>query len=99
MAFLADIVANQPRVEKSAWSQTISRRTKAPWLKTSLRRLPGSLHFRQLASRGSTRSSCGSQIERDVIARGVFASADLKRKLMRYIRHYKRNHKTVSKIF
>ena len=37
-----------------------------------------------------------SKIERDVIARGVFTSvADLKRKLMRYIRHYNKAPKTV----
>lgn len=35
-----------------------------------------------------------SKIERDVIARGVFKSVpDLKRKLMRYIRHYNKNPK------
>src|SRR3984885_6033883 len=37
-----------------------------------------------------------SKIERDVIARGVFTSVpDLKRKLMRYIRHYNKTPKTV----
>ena len=37
-----------------------------------------------------------SKIERDVIARGVFTSVpDLKRKLMRYIRHYNKAPKTV----
>jgi hypothetical protein len=37
-----------------------------------------------------------SKIERDVIARGVFTSlADLKRKLMKYIRHYNKVPKTV----
>ena len=37
-----------------------------------------------------------SKIERDVIARGVFTSLpDLKRKLMRYIRHYNQAPKTV----
>jgi hypothetical protein len=36
------------------------------------------------------------KIERDVIARGVFTSVpDLKRKLMRYIRHYNKAPKTV----
>ena len=36
------------------------------------------------------------KIERDVIARGVFTSvADLKRKLMRYIRHYNKAPKTI----
>ena len=35
-----------------------------------------------------------SKIERDVIARGIFTSVpDLKRKLMRYIRHYNKNPK------
>jgi len=37
-----------------------------------------------------------SKIERDVIARGVFTSVpDLKRKLMRYIRHYNKSPRTV----
>ena len=37
-----------------------------------------------------------SKIERDVIARGIFTSLpDLKRKLMRYIRHYNQTPKTV----
>ena len=37
-----------------------------------------------------------AKIERDVSARGVFTSVpDLKRKLMRYIRHYNKNPKTV----
>jgi transposase len=37
-----------------------------------------------------------SKIERDVITRGVFTSVpDLKRKLMRYIRHYNKTPKTV----
>jgi hypothetical protein len=36
-----------------------------------------------------------SKIERDVIARGVFTSApNLRRKLMRYIRHYNNAPKT-----
>jgi hypothetical protein len=36
------------------------------------------------------------KIERDVIARGVFTSvSDLKRKLMRYIRHYNKLPRTV----
>ncbi len=37
-----------------------------------------------------------AKIERDVITRGIFTSRhDLKRKLMRYIRHYNRNAKPV----
>lgn len=37
-----------------------------------------------------------AKIERDVIARGLFTSVpDLKRKLMRYIRHYAKVPKTV----
>jgi transposase len=37
-----------------------------------------------------------AKIERDVIARGVFTSVpDLKRKLMKYIRHYNKDPKTV----
>jgi transposase len=37
-----------------------------------------------------------AKIERDVIARGIFTStADLKRKLMRYIRHYNKSPRTV----
>jgi transposase len=41
-----------------------------------------------------------AKIERDVIARGVFTSvADLKRKLMRYIRHYNRAPKSVKWVY
>ena len=41
-----------------------------------------------------------AKIERDVIARGIFASvADLKRKLMRYIRHYNRAPKPVKWLY
>ena len=37
-----------------------------------------------------------AKIERDVIARGIFTSvADLKRKLMRHIRHYNKAPRTV----
>jgi transposase len=37
-----------------------------------------------------------AKIERDIIARGVFTSlADLRRKLMKYIRHYNKVPKTV----
>ena len=37
-----------------------------------------------------------AKIDRDVIARGIFTSvADLKRKLMRYIRHYNKAPRTV----
>jgi transposase len=39
-----------------------------------------------------------AKIERDVIARGIFTSVpDLKRKLMRYIRHYNKGSKTVKR--
>jgi hypothetical protein len=39
-----------------------------------------------------------AKIERDVIARGVFASVpDLKRKLMRYIRRYTKSPKAVKR--
>lgn len=41
-----------------------------------------------------------AKIERDVIARGIFASVtDLKRKLMRYIRHYNRAPKPVKWLY
>ena len=37
-----------------------------------------------------------AKVERDVIARGVFTSVpDLRRKLMRYIRHYNKAPKTI----
>jgi len=40
------------------------------------------------------------KIERDVIARGIFTSvADLKRKLMRYIRQYNRTPKPVKWVY
>ncbi|MGN6732400.1 MAG: transposase, partial [Candidatus Binatia bacterium] len=41
-----------------------------------------------------------AKIQRDVIARGVFTSvADLKRKLMRYIRQYNKTPKTIKWIY
>jgi len=44
----------------------------------------------------NNRTAKAAKIERDVIARGVFTSLpDLKRKLMRYIRHYNKQPKPV----
>ena len=99
VAFLADIVAHQPKRKEihvicdnlSAHKTKRCRASSSPSIPTCICTTP------RLTRPGSTRSSCGSaKIERDVIARGIFTSvSDLKRKLMRYIRNYNRAPKPV----
>jgi len=55
------------------------------------------LHFTPTYSRANQVELWFGKIERDVIARGVFTSvSDLRRKLMRYIRHYNKAPRTVN---
>ena len=95
VAFLADIVVNQPRGKEI---HVIADNLSAH--KTALvARVPGSaipsvhLHFTPTYSSWLNQVELWfAKIERDVIARGVFTSVpDLKRKLMRYIRHYNKS--------
>src|ERR1700686_5500090 len=98
VAFLADIVANQPRGKEIRLIADNLSAHKSPPVKDFLE-----AHSKVLLHFTPTYSSwlnqvelCFSKIERDVIARGVFTSLpDLKRKLMRYIRQYHQAPKTV----
>src|SRR6202051_3870180 len=98
VAFLSDLVANQPRgKEIHVIADNLSAHKSQP-VKDFLeahRRVQ--LHFTPTYSSWLNQVELWfSKIERDVIARGVFTSVpDLKRKLMRYIRHYNKAPKTV----
>lgn len=98
VAFLTDIVVNQPRnKEIHVIADNLSaHKTKA--VKAFLVAHPKvHLHFTPTYSSWLNQVELWfSKIERDVIARGVFTSVpDLKRKLMRYIRVYNKEPKTV----
>jgi len=98
VAFLADIVANQPRgKEIHVIADNLSaHKTKA--VAEFLVTHPNvHMHFTPTYSSWLNQVELWfAKIERDVIARGVFTSiADLKRKLMRYIRRYNEQPKPV----
>lgn len=98
VAFLTDIVANQPRgKEIHVIADNLSaHKTKAvaEFLATHPK---VHMHFTPTYSSWLNQVELWfAKIERDVIARGVFTSlADLKRKLMRYIRRYNEQPKPV----
>ncbi len=98
VAFLTDIVINQPRgKEIHVIADNLSAHKSAP-VKAFLDAHPKvHLHFTPTYSSWLNQVELWfAKIERDVIARGVFTSLpDLKRKLMRYIRHYNQVPKTV----
>lgn len=91
VAFLADIVAHQPkRKEIHVICDNLSAH-KTPAVDEFLaKHLNVRLHYTPTYSSWLNQVEIWfAKIERDVIARGVFTSvADLKRKLMRYIRQY-----------
>ena len=98
VAFLSDIVANQPRRKEIHVIADNLSAHKTKKVKEFLDRHPNvHMHFTP------TYSSWLNQVElwfgklqRDVISRGVFTSlVDLKRKLMRYIRQYNKAPRTV----
>jgi transposase len=98
VAFLADIVANQPREKEIRVIADNLSAHKTALVKAFLVAHPKvRLHFTPTYSSWLNQVELWfSKIERDVIARGVFASVpDLKRKLMRYIRYYNKAPKTV----
>src|SRR5271156_5594038 len=98
VAFLADIVANQPRGKEIRVIADNLSAHKSALVKEFLATHPKvRLHFTPTYSSWLNQVELWfSKIERDVIARGVFTSVpDLKRKLMRYIRHYNKAPKTV----
>jgi len=98
VAFLTDIVANQPkRKEIHVIADNLSAH-KTPTVEEFLGAHSNvHLHFTPTYSSWLNQVELWfAKIERDVIARGVFTSVpDLKRKLMRYIRQYNKTPRTV----
>ena len=98
IAFLTDIVINQPRgKEIHVIADNLSAHKSTP-VKDFLAAHPKvHLHFTPTYSSWLNQVELWfGKIERDVIARGVFTSvSDLKRKLMRYIRQYNKSPRTV----
>jgi transposase len=98
VAFLTDIVVNQPRGKEIHVIADNLSAHKTERVEEFLSRHPRvHLHFTPTYSSWLNQVELWfAKIERDVIARGVFTSVpDLKRKLMRYIRHYNKDPKTV----
>ena len=98
VAFLTDLVANQPRgTEIHVIADNLSAH-KTARVTAFLAQYPTvQLHFTPTYSSWLNQvERWFAKIERDVIARGIFTSVpDLKRKLMRYIRHYNTQPKPV----
>lgn len=98
VAFLSDIVVNQPRGKEIHVIADNLSAHKTGLVEDFLVAHPRvHLHFTPTYSSWLNQVELWfSKIERDVIARGVFTSLpDLKRKLMRYIRQYNKAPKTV----
>lgn len=98
VAFLADLVASQPLGQDIHVIADNLSAHKTQQVQTFLEQhLHVQLHFTPTYSSWLNQVELWfGKIERDVIARGVFTSVpDLKRKLMRYIKHYNKSPKTV----
>ena len=98
VAFLNDIVVNQPRGKEIHVIADNLSAHKTKRVEEFLRQYPNlHLHFTPTYSSWLNQVELWfAKIERDVIARGVFTSVpDLKRKLMRYIRQYNKQAKPV----
>lgn len=98
VAFLTDIVVNQPRgKEIHVIADNLSAHKTAQVGEFLAAHPKVHLHFTPTYSSWLNQVELWfAKIERDVIARGVFTSvSDLKRKLMRYIRRYNEAPKTV----
>src|SRR5258706_1690646 len=98
VAFLADLVANQPRgkeIHIIADNLSAHKTTRVEQFLSAHPRLH--LHYTPTYSSWLNQvENWFAKLERDVIARGIFTSVkDLARKLMRYIRHYKRAPKPI----
>ncbi len=102
VAFLADILAHQPkRKEIHVICDNLSAH-KTPRVEQFLADHPNvHLHYTPTYSSWLNQVELWfAKIERDVIARGIFTSvADLKRKLMRYIRKYNNAPKPVKWVY
>jgi transposase len=100
VAFLTDIVLNQPRGQEIHVIADNLSSHKTDHVKAFLTEHPNvQLHFTPTYSSWLNQVELWfGRIERDVIARGVFTSvADLRKKLMRYIRHYNKAPRTVKR--
>ena len=98
VAFLTDIVVNQPRGKEIHVIADNLSAHKTPRVDAFLQQHPHvHLHFTPTYSSWLNQIELWfGKIERDVIARGIFTSVpDLKRKLMRYIRQYNKTPRTV----
>ena len=98
IAFLADIVVNQPAAtEIHVIADNLSTHKTKQVSEFLDRHANVHLHFTPTYSSWLNQVELWfARIERDVIARGVFTSVpDLRRKLMRYIRHYNTAPKTI----
>src|SRR5262252_10123739 len=98
VACLADLVAHQPKGKEIHVIADNLSAHKTGQVEDFLDRHPNvHLHFTPTYSSWLNQIELWfAKIERDVIARGVFTSlADLRRKLMKYIRHYNKAPKTV----
>ena len=98
VAFLADIVVNQPAAKEIHVIADNLSAHKTKQVTEFLDRHPNvHLHFTPTYSSWLNQVELWfARIERDVIARGVFTSVpDLRRKLMRYIRQYNKAPKTI----
>lgn len=98
VAFLTDLVVNQPRGKEIHVIADNLSAHKTGLVEKFLTAHPKvHLHFTPTYSSWLNQVELWfAKIERDVIARGIFTSiSDLKRKLMRYIRHYNEAPKTV----
>jgi transposase len=94
VAFLSDIVASQPRGREIHIIADNFSAHKTKLVKQFLESHPKvKLHYTPTYSSWLNQVELWfAKIERDVIARGNFTSVtDLKRKLMKYIRHYNKN--------
>jgi transposase len=98
VAFLADLVANQPRGKEIHIIADNLSAHKTMRVEQFLAAHP-KLHLHYTPTYSSWLNQVENwfaKIERDVIARGIFTSVkDLARKLMRYIRHYNRAPKPI----
>lgn len=98
VSFLSDLVASQPcRREIHVIADNLSAH-KTKLVKEFLRNNPRvHIHYTPTYSSWLNQIELWfAKIERDVIARGIFTSiADLRRKLMRYIRHYNKDPKPI----
>jgi transposase len=98
VAFLADIVANQPKGKEIHVIADNLSAHKTKLVEQFLSEHPKvTIHYTPTYSSWLNQVELWfAKVERDVVARGVFSSVnDLARKLMRYIRHYNKAPKTV----